>query len=83
MIRSFFGAVLSAWLVVFSRSLLAIFRFGLEFGSTGIALLPQHQSFDCADQRECPEQWTADQFAFERATEAYEALIDETVRGRK
>jgi hypothetical protein len=81
--RSWIGFALAGLSIALSRSWHALSRFGIEFGSAGIGLMPGLDSPNQAERSNYPQQWTADEFAFERAIESYESLIDEMVRQRK
>ena len=63
------------------QTFLSVSRAGVELGLAGIGLLPT-MDHGARDERAARRrEWAENEFAFDRAIEAYEALIDETVRG--
>jgi hypothetical protein len=77
MIHLLFGAAVAAPLVAFVVPLVAISRLNKRIGPMDVIASASRQQHGADDPRRA---WVANEFAFHRAIEAYEDLIDSTAR---
>lgn len=78
-----FGAAFAAPLVAFANPLFGIFHPRSGPNSSDTRKHPHSKRRRNTDHFCGRKQWAADEFAFERAIQAYEELIDATARGLK
>jgi hypothetical protein len=80
MFHLLFGAVLAAPLVAFVVPLVAIARLNKRIGPMDVIASASRQRNGADGRDDLQRAWSANEFAFERAINAYEELIDSTAR---
>lgn len=83
MLHLLLSAAPAALLVALMVSLAPISRLGAGILTANSALQPHRSGSGNNSDFDSEARWAEDEFAFERAIESYEKLIDETAEGQR